>query len=314
MLDKKFIIKYQIPPILFTDWRKYFEEYLIDYCTNRSEDEYQKSYLVFCRHVNNSKITPRDMTLFINNVSILNLQWSKIPLHHLVYYTHLIREGQVIDSDNIENDIKESKYDEFLDMGRIYDDIFAIRYNTDIQSARLERVAIDIQDVIVGDSSIDIRSIYDNNKNVFWDAYTYLIINKWTSSDYELLTKSMNLLDEAGLIADMPLDSKKELKSYALRIHNWYPLDVDRAKGMTIIFDLCNSKSSDNISNIYSKINSITEKITLDELKNDKYVHSIFWPKFSKHIQGIVCILNYLDRNYLSDIYNKNPINLSNPS
>jgi hypothetical protein len=92
VFNKVFQVRFEVPPLLFTDTRNYLRDRLIQALPNHSAEELNEIGGVYQlgRKQWGYSPTPRELILFVNQVGALHRVWADdFPLSHLAYYALL---------------------------------------------------------------------------------------------------------------------------------------------------------------------------------------------------------------------------------
>jgi len=101
MLDKKFLLRFTIGPLVLSDWRQYLLGLLRQALPEHGEEERESVYELFrtARLAVSSHPTPRDLKLFVNQLGAVHRLWQdEFPLVQMAYFAFLVREGTDIPS------------------------------------------------------------------------------------------------------------------------------------------------------------------------------------------------------------------------
>ena len=148
MLDKRFQIRFHVPPLVLSNWRKYLLELLmLAFPDHKNQEELEEIYqvinLTWIEYWNDSgkgsSPTPRDLINLVNQIGAFHRQWCKggMQLPNIAFYAtfQYLKSSQQIDSLlNEEKEFPSSKIREWLSQG-ILDDLAALWFNVDKQIA-----------------------------------------------------------------------------------------------------------------------------------------------------------------------------------
>ncbi|MEW6720275.1 MAG: P-loop NTPase fold protein, partial [Thermodesulfobacteriota bacterium] len=94
-LDKTFPIRFDVPPLVLSDWRAYLIEMLREAFPNHHEEEFETiAHLMAVERMDGTvSHTPREIKMVVNQIGALHRQRQDIvPLPHIAYYVLLQRD------------------------------------------------------------------------------------------------------------------------------------------------------------------------------------------------------------------------------
>src|SRR5690606_38183959 len=92
-LDKTFQVRFNVPKLILKDWLDFLKDAMKHALPDHSDDGFHKEARIFQVSRGETIPTPREMNLFVNDLSALERQWCKeaFPLAHLAYFIVLQR-------------------------------------------------------------------------------------------------------------------------------------------------------------------------------------------------------------------------------
>src|SRR5262249_33476977 len=102
-IDKSFQVRFEVPALVPSDWRKFLMDQLAKAFPDHSESDLHEVYRVLATHVAmiNQRLTIRELKLFVNQIGAIHKQWGAgsdrasdaFPLTLIAYYVLLRRTG-----------------------------------------------------------------------------------------------------------------------------------------------------------------------------------------------------------------------------
>ena len=141
MLNKRFQIRFYVPPLLLSDLRQYVIDQLKiafpDHRTIEHLKDLNSTYLIYRDLIASEKGTtpsPRDIKIFINQIGAIHRQWGdEFPIHHIAYYVLSTRTSEDF-PDKLRR--KELANPKLFDLGEnILSNLAAMYFNVDVTSA-----------------------------------------------------------------------------------------------------------------------------------------------------------------------------------
>lgn len=137
-LDKRFQIRFEVPPVLLSDWSEYLSRKLSTAFPGHSINEFVDVVNVFRMFRKNPDNipTPREIILYINQIASMHIQYhDKYPLSHYGYFVLERRQGN-----NVIQELRANKYENNRVINILGEDITknlaAFSFNTDPDDAK----------------------------------------------------------------------------------------------------------------------------------------------------------------------------------
>lgn len=273
--DKTFQVKFEAPPIIFTNWEKYFKSRFDEaFFKFKDKEEIHKIYRIFrlLRKPKDSIPTPREIKLFINDIIPFYINWdTRIPLHVQALYvmlrktiwrdeskiiTNLLEQNNFISPVN--PDMINSEYKEFL---------ASLYFNVDRNTAVQLLITNQVENSLIENNinNLDILKTYSGFTNICEDVI-YKNYNDWAKEDP----------NKIGVIADslekIELDNTDSLNGCWLMLKrsiestiSWTNFTDVQINGLIILI----TKFKDDSKFTSSLLKDIGNSFSLFELKLD---------------------------------------------
>ena len=94
-VDKSFQIRFEVPPLLLSNWKAYLLNLLRQSLPEHPESDLQLIYRVFASVQIGAAPTPRELVLYVNQIAAIHLQWQdSFSISHVAYFASLQRIRQ----------------------------------------------------------------------------------------------------------------------------------------------------------------------------------------------------------------------------
>jgi hypothetical protein len=307
-LDKRFQIRFEVPPLVLSDWSKYLHEILKEAFPDHDETEFHLTYRIYALHRKNTEKspTPRELKIYVNQIGALHRQWQdKFPMPHLGYYVQLKRKGVKVDHALISGEIKDQK-PELLLGPNIYENLAAIYFNVEPTSAQQLVLKEPITNAL---STGDVDKLSNLSKQPgFEQVLEDIPLSEWVNGESYLLPKAALALDNVGIFQNIdPYVAravKRSIRDAALSVTTWGTLDKNIGQGIAALVNIL-----DGDAEIIERSIEAATTIDLREGKGADTSKAIYaW------IEGMVALLNGLEERVpfeIEKLRGKIPINTS---
>lgn len=235
-LDKMFQLRFEVPPLLISDWRGYLLHLFREAFPDHDEAEFHASYRIY--QIDNARKNtmpnPRDLKVFVNQIGTITRQWkTAFPLPQVAYYVILRRKLKNIPDELLKKEIPEPAYVNLLGENAT-DNLAAMAFNVPARQARqlLLRTPVEL-----AFGSGDVTAAKDlSNYPGFWEVFQDVPFSDWTEKESLKVANVARCLEEGDLLKlAEPSVSKMvvaSLKRAALQVKEWTPLTPESAAGM----------------------------------------------------------------------------------
>ncbi|MEW6126660.1 MAG: P-loop NTPase fold protein [Acidobacteriota bacterium] len=276
-LDKCFQIRFEVPPPVLSNWQDYLFKLCQKAFPNHQESEFHIIYKLYVWFLYKQDIlpNPRQLILYVNQIGSLHMQWcNKIPLSHLAYYALLRRLNINVVEELLKGDLPHQVVEGFLD-DKPKDNLAALAFNVDAETAKQIVLMNPLKEAFEIGSVEKVQDLYRSHyDNGFWQALDNHL--DWKLLDNKTLATAAYCLYESGIFnpekraALSPSDRvqhripteidfiKNAIKTTALKIPTWQPLNNEMSQGLIGLFSLLSSeeftiKILGNISSNFAK-------------------------------------------------------------
>ena len=301
MIDKRFQIRFQVPPLALSDWKDYFISQLSKaFPLHKKGDFYQCYWVYYQAIITEGYIpTPRDMKLFINQIGAIYRQWNtdSIPLAHMAYYVLLQRKYDEIKDilQKIEKgDIPEKGWENYLGE-TIKDDLVVMVFNVEVKIARQLFFAQPIQVALLNNDEKKLKELHSDNPAGFWAVLESLISGEWGTNGIKVLAHAASCLYSSNLLLEAePEFSNVIINSLQKRMASFNPNEIDESIGKGIV-DAIKMNDSDIFPyNVFQSISNREIGIGINTKQPKKEVLEPLEKHAMEISQGILIILDYL--------------------
>jgi len=230
-LEKRFNVRFQVPPIALSDWGDYLEVLLAEALPDhpKTEDEFHKVYRVFdlTRPWSHLPPTPRDLKLFVNQIGSLHRQWhDQHPLPCLAYFATLFLRRKDVLNGLRDGSIPEPKVARILGVDAA-STIASILFNAEKKKADELILKPDVVDALVNANSEKLTTLLSNHPSGFWYVLGRIVFREWSDTDIQGLANAWLAIDSNHLL-DQDVGAVKqtilsELEEAFLSVIDWSP-------------------------------------------------------------------------------------------
>jgi hypothetical protein len=300
MIEKRFQIRFQVPPLVLSNWKDYFISQLTKAFPKHSKGDFYQCYWVYYQAiVREGYPTPRDMKLFINQIGAIHRQWNtdSIPLAHIAYYVLLQRKNDGIKDISqkiVKGDIPEKGTENYLGE-TIKDDLVAMIFNVEVKIAQQLLLAQPIQAALLNDDVEKLNELHLGYPAGFWAVLESVIGGDWDAAGIKGLAHSASCLYNSNLLFNVePEFGAMIINSLQKRMSLFNPNEIDEIIGKGIVDALKMNNSDIFFSNVFQSISSKEIDIGLSTKQPKKDVLDPLEKHAIEISQGIFVILDYL--------------------
>ena len=243
-LDKRFQIRFEVPPLVLSDWSTYLLKLLKEAFPDHEESEFHQTYRVYAlyRTDPDKTPTPRDLKLYVNQIGAFHRQWqNNIRLPHIGYYVLIKRIGGDIEKDLQGGKFRDQKLESLLDQN-ISDNLAVLYYNVDPSLAQQVLLKNPItKSLEKGDTEklIDLSKISGFEQVIEGISFT-----DWIDGESYRIANAAFALDKTKVLQNINSFAastiRRSLKEATLSITNWGIFDLDISKGIIALLSILN--------------------------------------------------------------------------
>jgi len=287
-LDKRFQIRFTIPPIVLSDWSAYLKRLLKEAFPDHDENEFHSAYRVYAKYRQkpNSAPTPRELKLYVNQIGATHRQWrDTFPLAHVGYYVLLNRSGKQIIKGLLDGEYEKDEIKASLGEN-LNASLSALTFNVEVERAQQLLLKTPIKKALeFGDGT----EILDLHKLSGFQQVLESISFADLAAEPEKLANTFSALDKSGILFEIETDSRniiiKRLQRTVNSVAMWYPFNPKIVDGMSSMFKLLDADSSLMTTTLTVVLNNKIEKY----LEEPQFLHS--W------IDGFIQLLGIIKKN-----------------
>lgn len=231
-LEKRFQIRFEVPPIVLSDWGNYLQELLENALPEhpKYDAEFHDVYRIYdlTRPWSDLPPTPRDLKIFVNQIGALHRQWQDTyPLTCLAYYATLFLRRKDILKGLRSGQIPEKNVINLLGVDPT-SILASLLFNTAKEKARELLLKKDIIKAITDGKIEHLDELSNNHPMGFWYVMGRVRFSDWGNNECLLLANlaialnAMNFIDrDIGQTKGLLLN---ELKIAFEQVSIWDPL------------------------------------------------------------------------------------------
>ena len=246
-LDKTFQMRFSVPPLLLTDWRRFLQGALKQAFPNHQEADFHGVYRAFAanRVLEMSAHTPRELKIFVNQVGALHRVWQdKFPLSHLACYALLQKDNEDVQSTLLSNQDPRSPKQIIGDEWR--GTIAALHFGAPVEEARQLLLRGPIQVALANGDGRTLSDLESVHHNGFWSVLEDTVsawVNDWSRIAPADLAKAATALETSQVLVNTYSQHEtvailSNIRTAAASVRAWSPFDSESANGMVAVAKL----------------------------------------------------------------------------
>ena len=240
-LDKTFQVRFEVPPLLLSDWRIYFIGLLNEALPDHDKTEFHSAYRVFALHIRDGiSPTPRDLKLFVNQIGTITRQWqNSFPLADIAYYILLRRKATDVPAGLLDKTLPESKLSGLMS-DNAQSNLAAMAFNVPVKQARQILLQTPIETALSERQVDDLKELseFPGFREVLLD----IPFSDWSENESVKLANAAYCLGQDGVfdVAEPELRTMviNSLRAAAYQVNSWKPLDARTAEGLIALLEL----------------------------------------------------------------------------
>jgi len=247
MMEKRFQIRFSVPPIILSNWEEYFQKQLRNALPDHDKKEFYSAYRIFYYYLN-KKIdyktiqnpTPRQIKIFINQIGTLHRQWvDKIPLAQMAYFICLQNNKEKIQKILLNGEMPDKEIQFYLGE-EILENLSSMWFNVDQKIAFQTLLQAPIESLIINRNFVELSNLASAHGNIFWVIFSKLPINHWgNTAPLNLANIAYFLLQGSNLILQ-EFNSRDSfistLVQNAKEVEEWKPFTEQMSDGLSSLF------------------------------------------------------------------------------
>ncbi len=224
--DKSFQIRFQVPPPVLSNWKKYLYELLQTALPNHGEKDKHEVYQVFSLLRENPNIppTPRQLKIFVNQLGAIHRQWEdNYPLADMAYFslrsnkvgnlTEMLRTGKLPEAEAVRilsNDIKKN--------------MAGLAFNVDAKLGQELLLGDSIYNALINSEQDELLKLKDAHKQGFWDVLDTVIPERIVYCSDEQISNVIHCFQNYELIENAPIEDINSIKEHICKSTKAVPL------------------------------------------------------------------------------------------
>jgi len=248
-VDKSFQLRFQVPPLLLSNWRAYLMTLLRLALPDHTEEDFLSVYKVLsvC-FAGEEPPTPRGLKLCVNQIGTLHRQWQhEFPLAHLACYAALQRLSHDLRIDLLAGKHPNESIASLFPPGQLTNSLAGLTFNVHAEQGVQLLLANPIFSAFIQDQPIALRELSTNHGSNFWAVLESVALMRMGDLQPSQVTTIARCL-EASELSDSkhPAISSVigRLRSKLVRITSWEPLDEQRCRGLSAACRLCGDRGT----------------------------------------------------------------------
>lgn len=259
-LDKTFQVRFYVPQLILKDWMEFLKGAMGEALPDNSGDEFHKVARIFQVSCDETIPTPREMKLFVNDLSALQRQWNTegYPLAHLAYYLVLRRRNVDILSDLKTGLVPDEQFARFLNKDAP-EHLSSLLFNTDIETAQAVVLRGPIQNALQNGNGERLKGL--SGSYGFADEFEILIENlskEWESEPMSI-SNAAKAVSSSGLVDLAVLEGRTDcvrgFAEHAITQTKWSETDPSANFGVPMLVKLAESERISDLA--FERLNEL---------------------------------------------------------
>lgn len=251
-VDKNFQVNFEVPPPVLSDWQNYLEGLLHDVFPDHSTNDCLEIIRVFDSYRTHVKktdiITPRELKLFVNQVSAIYQQWGdNYPLTDISYYALLKRENLLyvhFVSDLIGDKLPPIEMKHVLS-SEIKKNLAGLHFNVKADLGEQLLLGDRIYQLLNLKDSKQLEELEKSYRIGFWAVLANILTTRISLSGIDILSKAVSTINSSEPLTQYIMDNHvgvlQSLSQVSLS-KDWSPLNRETAEGIAALCTLRESK------------------------------------------------------------------------
>lgn len=299
-IDKRFQIRFEIPPIVLSDWSLFLKRLLKFALPDHAEEEFHSTYRVYAifRPNSDNSPTPRELKLFVNQIGTIHRQWGDaFPLSHIAYYVLAKRRGENVIQKLLTGDYRQPQFEAFLGT-EIIDSLAAFTFNVEVPLARQLLLAGPVESALRDGNEARLLGLVDSPG--FRQVLEGIHFSEWVDQQANQLINAVLILaknmETIAPDAGTKWGITREFKQALLNSRTWFPVTSHLAGGLATIFELVNADNRLVRSTFHVISNTKIDTSDNNSTKSIEIIHS--W------IDGLILLLDAVQKTKnLNDVF-----------
>jgi energy-coupling factor transporter ATP-binding protein EcfA2 len=257
-LDKIFQTRFTVPKLLFSHWRDFLRMLLHEAFVGADDDELARlihiksiSELELANSQGKEDPTPRELTLYVNEIGSFARLHSDMPLAHIAYFLHLKQSKQDLEELLLNNVTVPANFEILLD-DQVNLDIGALYFGCDQESGRQFLIQPQLDTALRNGDSKAVGRL--SELNGFFDALDAMDLIAWSDHGGVELLHAIAALDECRLFGNREAMQwfRRAVLPLTKTTAEWILADEIAARGLASICSL--NDDVGQVTSLFSKI------------------------------------------------------------
>ena len=250
-IDKSFIVRFEVPPLVLSNWKTYLEK-LAEYAfPEHAEEDHRIIYSVFSlnRIESGDTPTPREIKLYLNQIGAIYRQWQdEFPIGHIAYYAILRRDSNDIRPGLLNGTIPDNNMEALLPP-ELKQNLAGLFFN--VKASLGQQLLLDgpISNALGESDGTALKKLEGIHHDGFWASLETKFGLSLIDTSLTPFTIAVLSLDHSGILKDENRSKTvtiiKPLGRMASDVPDWSPFDENITNG---IATACRLISDPNVS------------------------------------------------------------------
>ena len=276
-LDKSFLMRFEVPPLVLSNWREYLIGLLKKALPKHKEDEFLTLYNLYNIAMEHGKPpTPRELKLYVNQIGVIHRQWQDdFPLEHIACYVLLKRKHIDIGLALLKGMDLKDRMETILEP-RLNENLAGMMFNVDAALGMQLLLGNPINNILINNEFEQLRELEAQHGKGFWAVLDEIAVSIMRNYNQRELANTASCLYKSNIfVVDDPSQVSRitiyRLKKEVRNVQSWEPFNTEIATGLSaacnLVMDLEFSKAV--VKAVRSGISSIDIEKTGNRIDAD---------------------------------------------
>lgn len=295
-LDKRFQIRFEVPPLVLTNWSEYLNRLFKIAFPDHSETEFHLTYRVYATYRPNANLspTPRELKQYVNQIGVIHRQWKdSFPLPHIGFYVLLRRARRNVIQELLTDKFREPHLLAVLG-SELVDNLTALAFNVEVPLARQLLLREPIEKALGEGNDAGLLELVDLPG--FQQVLENIPFGEW---DAVRLVNAAHSLDTTGVFEKLSPTTKTTV-ARGLRIgvltDSGVVLYEKQARGLLSLFKLTNADTT-----LVTRVSSSLHSPQIDDSNGRQIQNVRDNPDIFYWVEALIYYINELSQRNILD-------------
>ena len=210
-IDKSFQLRFDVPPLVLSDWKSYLRGLISKALPAHSEDDSDLIYRVYrASRATDRPPTPRQLKHYVNEIGVAHRQWQhRFPIGHIAYFASIRRQHEDLNVRLLDGKLPTKQVSSlFPEKPDLNGSLAGLHFNVPAEHGLQLLLSQPIANALNSPNTDDLRRLAAIHQGGFWATLEDTTETLFTDMDAAAFTKAAVCLEKSGL-----LDERREAKT-----------------------------------------------------------------------------------------------------